>query len=36
VLNEKISKFGELMIIAENKAEEIKKASESNPQKFLE
>ncbi len=36
VLNEKIAKFGELMIVAENKAEEIKKAADSNPQNFLE
>ncbi len=36
VLNEKIAKFGELMVIAEEKAAEIKKAGESQPPKFLE
>lgn len=36
VLNEKITKFGELMVIAEAKAAEIKKAGESQTPKFLE
>ncbi len=36
ILNEKIANFGELMQTAEKKAEEIKKAGESQPPKFLE